>query len=144
MMLEGCTASRSRYSPLNPFHDSVRSSYPRRKLFTFFVRGKGGKPSSAGRAVVRGSFFSGRGVGVARPSVDRCWPLLKKSGYDKEAAGGSSRRRARAIISPPGLGEAALPSPSSEICISTDPDGPRPDLLFYIGIFVRQIDARNT
>src|SRR5204862_7611375 len=63
---------------------------------TFFIgfsfAAMGGKPSSAGRAVVLASFLlggpSGSGVATTVTIGSVAWPLLQKSGYGKEAAGG--------------------------------------------------------
>jgi TRAP-type uncharacterized transport system fused permease subunit len=58
----------------------------------FSFAAMGGKPSSAGRAVVLGSFLlggpSGSGVATTVTLGSVAYPLLAKSGYGKEAAGG--------------------------------------------------------
>src|SRR5258705_7338090 len=52
----------------------------------------GGKPTSAGRAVVLSSFLlggpSGSGVATTVTIGSVAYPMLEKSGYGKEAAGG--------------------------------------------------------
>src|SRR6201999_1540611 len=73
----------------------------------------GGKPSSAGRAVVASSFLlggpSGSGVATTVMIGTVAWPMLKKAGFQQfppgalPAAGGLG-----AIISPPVLGAAAF------------------------------------
>src|SRR5450755_4477880 len=73
----------------------------------------GGKPSSAGRAVVMASFLlggpSGSGVATTVTIGSVAWPLLQKSGYGKEAAGGLlAAGGLGAILSPPVLGAAAF------------------------------------
>jgi TRAP transporter 4TM/12TM fusion protein len=79
----------------------------------FSFSAMGGKPSSAGRAVVMGSFLlggpSGSGVATTVTLGSVAYPLLAKSGYGKEAAGGLlAAGGLGAIISPPVLGAAAF------------------------------------
>lgn len=117
----------------------------------FSFSAMGGKPSSAGRAVVMGSFLlggpSGSGVATTVTLGSVAYPLLAKSGYSKEAAGGLlAAGGLGAIISPPVLGAAAFLiaeflriSYLDVILMATIPT-----LLFYLGIFVMvEIDARK-
>jgi TRAP transporter 4TM/12TM fusion protein len=73
----------------------------------------GGKPSSAGRAVVASSFLlggpSGSGVATTVMIGTVAWPMLKKAGFQRDAAGGLlAAGGLGAIISPPVLGAAAF------------------------------------
>jgi len=73
----------------------------------------GGKHASAGRTVVLASFLlggpSGSGVATTVTIGSVAWPMLAKSGYGKEAAGGLlAAGGLGAIISPPVLGAAAF------------------------------------
>ncbi|MEW6767771.1 MAG: TRAP transporter fused permease subunit [Pseudomonadota bacterium] len=73
----------------------------------------GGKPSSAGRAVVASSFLlggpSGSGVATTVMIGTVAWPMLKKAGFERNAAGGLlAAGGLGAIISPPVLGAAAF------------------------------------
>lgn len=73
----------------------------------------GGKPSSAGRAVVASSFLlggpSGSGVATTVMIGTVAWPMLAKAGFEKNAAGGLlAAGGLGAIISPPVLGAAAF------------------------------------
>ena len=117
----------------------------------FSFSAMGGKPSSAGRAVVMGSFLlggpSGSGVATTVTLGSVAYPLLAKSGYGKEAAGGLlAAGGLGAIISPPVLGAAAFLiaeflkiSYLDVILMATIPT-----ILFYLGIFVMvEIDARK-
>src|SRR5688500_9538303 len=117
----------------------------------FSFAAMGGKPSSAGRAVVMGSFLlggpSGSGVATTVTLGSVAWPLLKKSGYDKEAAGGLlAAGGLGAIISPPVLGAAAFliaefPKISylDVILMATIPT-----CLFYFALFLMvELDARK-
>lgn len=117
--------------------------------FSFSVMG--GKPSSAGRAVVLGSFLlggpSGSGVATTVTLGSVAYPLLAKAGYDKEAAGGLfAAGGLGAIISPPVLGAAAFLiaeflkiSYLDVILMATIPT-----ILFYLAIFIMvEIDARK-
>jgi TRAP transporter 4TM/12TM fusion protein len=111
----------------------------------------GGKRSSAGRAVVMGSFLlggpSGSGVATTVTLGSVAYPLLAKAGYGKEAAGGLlAAGGLGAIISPPVLGAAAFLiaeflkiSYLDVILMATIPT-----LLFYFSIFLMvEIDARK-
>ncbi|HEY0236137.1 MAG TPA: TRAP transporter fused permease subunit [Afipia sp.] len=73
----------------------------------------GNKPSSAGRSVVASSFLlggpSGSGVATTVMIGTVAWPMLKKAGFEKNAAGGLlAAGGLGAIISPPVLGAAAF------------------------------------
>jgi TRAP transporter 4TM/12TM fusion protein len=73
----------------------------------------GGKPSSAGRAVVVSSFLlggpSGSGVATTVMIGTVAYPMLAKAGFEKNAAGGLlAAGGIGAIISPPVLGAAAF------------------------------------
>jgi TRAP transporter 4TM/12TM fusion protein len=73
----------------------------------------GGKPSSAGRAVVTSSFLlggpSGSGVATTVMIGTVAYPMLAKAGFEKNAAGGLlAAGGLGAIISPPVLGAAAF------------------------------------
>jgi len=115
----------------------------------FSFAAMGGKPSSAGRAVVMASFLlggpSGSGVATTVTIGSVAYPLLAKSGYGKEAAGGLlAAGGLGAIISPPVLGAAAFLiaeflkiSYLDVILMATIPT-----ILFYLAIFVMvEIDA---
>src|SRR5262247_2484565 len=73
----------------------------------------GGKPSSAGRAVVASSFLlggpSGSGVATTVMVGTVAYPMLAKAGFEKNSAGGLlAAGGLGAIISPPVLGAAAF------------------------------------
>ena len=73
----------------------------------------GGKPNSAGRAVVASSFLlggpSGSGVATTVMIGTVAYPMLKKAGFEANAAGGLlAAGGLGAIISPPVLGAAAF------------------------------------
>jgi len=115
----------------------------------FSFSAMGGKPSSAGRAVVMASFLlggpSGSGVATTVTIGSVAYPLLAKSGYGKEAAGGLlAAGGLGAIISPPVLGAAAFLiaeflkiSYLDVILMATIPT-----ILFYLAIFIMvEIDA---
>ncbi len=117
----------------------------------FSFSAMGGKPSSAGRAVVMASFLlggpSGSGVATTVTIGSVAYPLLAKSGYGKEAAGGLlAAGGLGAIISPPVLGAAAFLiaeflkiSYLDVILMATIPT-----ILFYLAIFIMvEIDARK-
>ena len=117
----------------------------------FSFAAMGGKPSSAGRAVVAGSFLlggpSGSGVATTVTLGAVAYPMLAKAGYGKEAAGGLlAAGGLGAIISPPVLGAAAFIiaeflkiSYLDVILMATIPT-----VLFYLAIFVMvEIDARK-
>ena len=117
----------------------------------FSFSAMGGKPSSAGRAVVMASFLlggpSGSGVATTVTIGSVAYPMLAKSGYGKEAAGGLlAAGGLGAIISPPVLGAAAFLiaeflriSYLDVILMATIPT-----VLFYLAIFIMvEIDARK-
>ncbi|MFN3656878.1 MAG: TRAP transporter permease [Pseudolabrys sp.] len=73
----------------------------------------GNKPSSAGRSVVASSFLlggpSGSGVATTVMIGTVAWPMLKRAGFEQNAAGGLlAAGGLGAIISPPVLGAAAF------------------------------------
>ena len=73
----------------------------------------GGRRAGAGRTVVLASFLlggpSGSGVATTVTIGSVAWPMLAKSGYDRESAGGLlAAGGLGAIISPPVLGAAAF------------------------------------
>jgi TRAP transporter 4TM/12TM fusion protein len=84
------------------------------KFFIDFSLGiMGGKPSSAGRAVVASSFLlggpSGSGVATTVMIGTVAWPMLKKAGFEPNSGGGLlAAGGLGAIISPPVLGAAAF------------------------------------
>jgi len=111
----------------------------------------GGKPTSAGRAVVLASFLlggpSGSGVATTVTIGSVAWPMLQKSGYRKEAAGGLlAAGGLGAILSPPVLGAAAFIiaeflkiSYLEVIKMATIPT-----LLYYFSLFLMvELDARK-
>ncbi len=117
----------------------------------FSFAAMGGKPSSAGRAVVLGSFLlggpSGSGVATTVTLGSVAYPLLAKSGYDKNSAGGLlAAGGLGAILSPPVLGAAAFLiaeflkiSYLDVILMATIPT-----LLYYFSIFLMvELDARR-
>ncbi|MCX7891685.1 MAG: TRAP transporter fused permease subunit [Burkholderiales bacterium] len=117
----------------------------------FSFAAMGGKPSSAGRAVVLGSFLlggpSGSGVATTVTLGSVAYPLLARSGYEKNAAGGLlAAGGLGAILSPPVLGAAAFLiaeflkiSYLDVILMATIPT-----LLYYFSIFLMvEMDARK-
>ncbi|MDH4149408.1 MAG: TRAP transporter fused permease subunit [Betaproteobacteria bacterium] len=122
-----------------------------RFFLDFSFAAMGGKPSSAGRAVVMSSFLlggpSGSGVATTVTIGSVAYPLLAKAGYGKEAAGGLlAAGGLGAIISPPVLGAAAfliaefLRISYLDVILMAA----IPTILFYLGIFVMvEIDARK-
>src|SRR3954468_8674664 len=111
----------------------------------------GGKPTSAGRAVVLASFLlggpSGSGVATTVTIGSVAWPMLEKSGYQKDAAGGLlAAGGLGAILSPPVLGAAAFIiaeylkiSYLEVIKMATIPT-----LLYYFSLFLMvELDARK-
>jgi len=111
----------------------------------------GGKPTSAGRAVVLSSFLlggpSGSGVATTVTIGSVAYPMLAKSGYDKDAAGGLlAAGGLGAILSPPVLGAAAFIiaeylkiSYLEVIKMATVPT-----LLYYFSLFLMvEFDARK-
>jgi len=111
----------------------------------------GGKPTSAGRAVVLSSFLlggpSGSGVATTVTIGSVAYPMLAKSGYEKDAAGGLlAAGGLGAILSPPVLGAAAFIiaeflkiSYLDVIKMATVPT-----LLYYFSLFLMvELDARK-
>jgi TRAP transporter 4TM/12TM fusion protein len=111
----------------------------------------GGKPTSAGRAVVLASFLlggpSGSGVATTVTIGSVAYPMLAKSGYQKEAAGGLlAAGGLGAILSPPVLGAAAFIiaeflkiSYLEVIKMATIPT-----ILYYFSLFLMvELDARK-
>jgi TRAP transporter 4TM/12TM fusion protein len=111
----------------------------------------GGKPTSAGRAVVLASFLlggpSGSGVATTVTIGSVAWPMLEKSGYKKDAAGGLlAAGGLGAILSPPVLGAAAFIiaeylriSYLEVIKMATIPT-----VLYYFSLFLMvELDARK-
>jgi TRAP transporter 4TM/12TM fusion protein len=111
----------------------------------------GGKPTSAGRAVVMASFLlggpSGSGVATTVTIGSVAYPMLEKSGYQKDAAGGLlAAGGLGAILSPPVLGAAAFIiaeylkiSYLEVIRMATIPT-----LLYYFSLFLMvELDARK-
>ncbi|MGE5096573.1 MAG: TRAP transporter permease [Betaproteobacteria bacterium] len=111
----------------------------------------GGKPTSAGRAVVLASFLlggpSGSGVATTVTIGSVAYPMLAKSGYNKDAAGGLlAAGGLGAILSPPVLGAAAFIiaeflkiSYLEVIKMATIPT-----LLYYFSLFLMvELDARK-
>lgn len=79
----------------------------------FSFAAMGGKPSGAGRTVTVASFLlggpSGSGVATTVTLGSVAYPMLAKSGYSKDAAGGLlAAGGIGAILSPPVLGAAAF------------------------------------
>jgi TRAP transporter 4TM/12TM fusion protein len=79
----------------------------------FSFSAMGGKPTSAGRAVVLSSFLlggpSGSGVATTVTLGSVAYPMMAKAGYDKASAGGLLAAGGMgAILSPPVLGAAAF------------------------------------
>jgi TRAP transporter 4TM/12TM fusion protein len=117
----------------------------------FSFSAMGGKPASAGRAVVMSSFLlggpSGSGVATTVTIGSVAYPLLAKAGYGKEAAGGLlAAGGLGAIISPPVLGAAAfliaefLKISYLDVILMAV----IPTILFYLAIFIMvEIDARK-
>jgi TRAP transporter 4TM/12TM fusion protein len=111
----------------------------------------GGKRAAAGRTIVLSSFLlggpSGSGVATTVTIGSVAWPLLARSGYPKNAAGGLlAAGGLGAIISPPVLGAAAFLiaeflkiSYLDVIFMATIPT-----LLYYLGLFLMvELDARR-
>jgi TRAP transporter 4TM/12TM fusion protein len=79
----------------------------------FSLRLMGNKPNAAGRTVVLSSFLlggpSGSGVATTVTVGAVAWPMMQRSGFEKNAAGGLlAAGGLGAIISPPVLGAAAF------------------------------------
>ena len=111
----------------------------------------GGSRSAAGRTIVLSSFLlgapSGSGVATTVAIGSVAYPMLAKSGYGKNAAGGLlAAGGLGAIISPPVLGAAAFLiaeylkiSYMEVVWMATIPT-----LLYYLGLFLMvELDARK-
>jgi len=111
----------------------------------------GGKPTSAGRATVLASFLlggpSGSGVATTVTIGSVAWPMLEKSGYRKEAAGGLlAAGGLGAILSPPVLGAAAfIIAEFLKISyLEVIKMAVIPTLLYYFSLFLMvELDARK-
>jgi TRAP transporter 4TM/12TM fusion protein len=117
----------------------------------FSFAAMGGKHASAGRTVVLASFLlggpSGSGVATTVTIGSVAWPMLARSGYGKEAAGGLlAAGGLGAIISPPVLGAAAFLiaeflkiSYLDVILMATIPT-----ILYYLSLFLMvELDVRK-
>src|SRR5207244_12902993 len=117
----------------------------------FSFSAMGGKPTGAGRTVVLASFLlggpSGSGVATTVTIGSVAYPMLVRSGYGKEAAGGLlAAGGLGAIISPPVLGAAAFLiaeflkiSYLDVILMATVPT-----ILYYLSLFVMvELDVRT-
>ncbi|CEJ14402.1 DctM-like transporters [bacterium YEK0313] len=81
--------------------------------WAFALFGKKASPSAPGRAVVASGFLlgtvSGSGVATTVTVSSLAWPMLRRSGYSPEVAGGMlSAAGIGATLSPPTLGAAAF------------------------------------
>jgi TRAP transporter 4TM/12TM fusion protein len=111
----------------------------------------GGKPTSAGRAVVLASFLlggpSGSGVATTVTIGSVAYPMLEKSGYQKEAAGGLlAAGGLGAILSPPVLGAAAfiIAEYLKISYLEVIKMAVVPTLLYYFSLFLMvELDARK-
>jgi TRAP transporter 4TM/12TM fusion protein len=117
----------------------------------FSFAAMGGKHAGAGRTVVLASFLlggpSGSGVATTVTIGSVAWPMLARSGYAKEAAGGLlAAGGLGAIISPPVLGAAAFLiaeflkiSYLDVILMATIPT-----ILYYLSLFLMvELDVRK-
>jgi len=117
----------------------------------FSFAAMGGKHAGAGRTVVLASFLlggpSGSGVATTVTIGSVAWPMLARSGYGKEAAGGLlAAGGLGAIISPPVLGAAAFLiaeflkiSYLDVILMATIPT-----ILYYLSLFLMvELDVRK-
>ncbi len=111
----------------------------------------GGKPTSAGRAVVLASFLlggpSGSGVATTVTIGTVAYPMLAKSGYQKDAAGGLlAAGGLGAILSPPTLGAAAfiIAEYLKISYLEVMKMAVIPTLLYYFSLFLMvELDARK-
>jgi TRAP transporter 4TM/12TM fusion protein len=111
----------------------------------------GGKPTSAGRAVVLASFLlggpSGSGVATTVTIGSVAWPMLEKSGYQKDAAGGLlAAGGLGAILSPPVLGAAAfiIAEYLQVSYLEVVKMATIPTILYYFSLFLMvELDARK-
>ena len=117
----------------------------------FSFAAMGGKHAGAGRTVVLSSFLlggpSGSGVATTVTIGSVAWPMLARSGYGREAAGGLlAAGGLGAIISPPVLGAAAFLiaeflkiSYLDVILMATVPT-----VLYYVSLFLMvELDVRK-
>jgi TRAP transporter 4TM/12TM fusion protein len=117
--------------------------------FSFSLFRKSG--SAPGRTVATSGFLlgtvSGSGTATAVTLGSFAWPILKRAGYPKEAAGGMlAASGIGAILSPPTLGAAAfiIAEYLSVSYASVLLWAIVPTLLYYLGIFLAvEIDARR-
>jgi len=117
--------------------------------FSFSLFRKSG--TAPGRTVATSGFLlgtvSGSGTATAVTLGSFAWPILKRAGYPKEAAGGMlAASGIGAILSPPTLGAAAfiIAEYLSVSYISVLAWAIVPTLLYYLGIFLAvEIDARR-
>ncbi len=117
----------------------------------FSFSAMGGKPTGAGRTVVLASFLlggpSGSGVATTVTLGSVAYPMLRKVGYERDAAGGLlAAGGLGAIISPPVLGAAAfliaeyLKISYLDVLLMAV----FPTLLFYLALFLMvEMDARK-
>jgi TRAP transporter 4TM/12TM fusion protein len=117
----------------------------------FSFSAMGGKPTGAGRTVVLASFLlggpSGSGVATTVTLGSVAYPMLARSGYGKDAAGGLlAAGGLGAILSPPVLGAAAfliaefLKISYLDVILMAA----IPTILYYFSIFLMvEIDARK-
>jgi TRAP transporter 4TM/12TM fusion protein len=111
----------------------------------------GGKPTSAGRATVLASFLlggpSGSGVATTVTIGSVAWPMLEKSGYARDAAGGLlAAGGLGAILSPPVLGAAAfiIAEYLKISYLEVIKMASVPTLLYYFSLFLMvELDARK-
>ncbi|QNN52296.1 TRAP transporter permease [Nocardioides mesophilus] len=107
--------------------------------------------TAPGRTVATSGFLlgtvSGSGTATAVTLGSFAWPILKRAGYPKEAAGGMlAASGIGAILSPPTLGAAAfiIAEYLGVSYISVLLWAVVPTLLYYLGIFLAvEIDARR-
>jgi len=117
--------------------------------FSFSLFRKSG--TAPGRTVATSGFLlgtvSGSGTATAVTLGSFAWPILRRAGYPKEAAGGMlAASGIGAILSPPTLGAAAfiIAEYLGVSYISVLAWAIVPTLLYYLGIFLAvEIDARR-
>jgi TRAP transporter 4TM/12TM fusion protein len=117
--------------------------------FSFSLFRKSG--SAPGRTVATSGFLlgtvSGSGTATAVTLGSFAWPILKRAGYPKEAAGGMlAASGIGAILSPPTMGAAAfiIAEYLGVSYVSVLVWAIVPTLLYYLGIFLAvEIDARR-
>ncbi|MGH3520788.1 MAG: TRAP transporter permease [Haloechinothrix sp.] len=117
--------------------------------FSFSLFRKSG--TAPGRTVATSGFLlgtvSGSGTATAVTLGSFAWPILKRAGYPREAAGGMlAASGIGAILSPPTLGAAAfiIAEYLSVSYIQVLGWAIVPTLLYYLGIFIAvEIDARR-